>query len=489
MSIDWQYLREIAPELSAIGVGVDVLIALVTSSHVILNKRDTRAATAWVGLIWLVPFFGSMLYVFMGINRIERRAKILKEGATPYRVPLDEAPHSPEDLERELGVGQARMVEHARVVERVTGWPLLVGNAVETLVDGDETYPAMIDAIRGARVSISLMSYIFEATGVGGELVDALVEATERGLEVRVLIDDVGTRYARPRIHRVLKKRGVIVAKFLPAFLPRTFTHFNLRNHCKIMVIDGEIGFTGGMNIRQDCVLRSKPKYPTRDLHFRVRGPVVAQLQETFAKDWAFTTGEQLSGPAWFPELEPHGEVLSRGIIDGPDKDINNLERVFLAAITAARRSIRVVTPYFLPDRVLMHALHLAAQRGVEVDIVVPETGNLPVVRWAMWGHYRQFLRGTARLWLTPPPFDHSKLFVVDSYWVSIGSSNWDPRSLRLNFEFNLECYDDVLGESLESLALERLRAARLLTMEELDERSLFQNLRDGTARLLKPYL
>jgi cardiolipin synthase len=489
MSIDWQHLRDMAPELSAVGVAIDVVVAVLVSSHVILNKRDTRAATAWVGLIWLVPFVGAMLYVFLGINRIERRAKILREGATPYRVPLDDAPKSPADLDRELGADQARLVEHARVVERVTGWPLLVGNSVEVLVDGDETYPAMIAAIRSANTSISFMSYIFEAKGVGGELVDALAEAVERGVEVRVLIDDVGTRYARPRIHRVLRKRGVTVAKFLPALLPRSVTHFNLRNHCKIMVVDGRVGFTGGMNVRQDCVLRSSPKYPTRDLHFRVQGPVVAQLQETFAKDWAFTTGEKLGGPAWFPELEPEGPVLARGIIDGPDRDINNLERVFLAAVTAARRSIRIMTPYFLPDGVLMQALHLAAQRGVEVDVIVPEVGNLPVVRWAMWAHYRQFLRGTARIWLTPSPFDHSKLLVVDSYWVSIGSSNWDPRSLRLNFEFNLECYDEDLGESLHRLAGDRLKAARLLTMEELDQRSLLANLRDGTARLLKPYL
>jgi cardiolipin synthase len=489
MSVDWQYLRDIVPELSAIGVGVDVVVALFASSHVILNKTDSRAATAWVGLIWLVPFLGSFLYVVLGINRIERRAKILRESATPYRVPLDDAPKSPEDLDRELGVDQARFVEHARVVERVTAWPLLVGNSVETLVDGDAAYPAMIDAIRSAHRSVSFMTYIFEPTGIGRELVEALVDAKERGVDVRVLIDDVGTRYARPRIHRVLRKRGVRVANFLPALLPRSFTHFNLRNHCKIMVVDGRVGFTGGINIRQDCVLSSNPSYPTRDLHFRVRGPVVAQLQDTFARDWSFTTREKLSGPRWFPDLEPKGEVLARGIVDGPDKDINNLERVFLSAITAARRSIRVMTPYFLPDGVLMHALDLAAQRGVEVDIIVPEVGNLPVVRWAMWGHYRQIIRGAVRVWLTPPPFDHSKLLVVDGYWVSIGSSNWDPRSLRLNFEFNLECYDEALGQSLDALAGERLAAGRLLTNEELNRRSLFHKLRDGTARLLRPYL
>ena len=486
MSVNWQYLRDVGPGLSVV---VDLLIALVASAHVILNKSDTRSATAWVGLIWLVPFVGAGLYLFLGINRIERRARVLKGDATPYSVPLDEAPRVPADLDRELGAEQARFVELARVVGQVTGWPLVVGNAIEPLINGDEAYPSMIEAIERAEVSVSLASYIFEAKGVGAEIVGALAGAAERGVTVRVLIDDVGTRYARPRIHRVLRRRGVTVSQFMPALLPRSFTHFNLRNHSKILVVDGRVGFTGGINVRQHHVLSSNPRYPTRDLHFRVEGPVVSQLQETFVKDWAFTTGERLRGPDWFPKLEPRGDALARGIIDGPDRSINSLERIFLAAINAARRSIRIVTPYFLPDRVLLQALHLAGQRGVDVDIIVPEHGNLPVVRWAMWGHYRQVLRGRVRLWLSPPPFDHSKLMVVDSYWACIGSANWDPRSLRLNFEFNLETYDKNLGERLETEAQERMAAARLLTMEELDGRSLPKQLRDGTARLLKPYL
>ncbi len=484
--MDWQQLRDIAPELS---VMLDLAIALAASTHVILNKTDTRAATAWVGLIWLVPFLGAILYVFLGINRIQRRARVLKSGATHYSVPLDEAPRSPADLDRELGSDRARLIELARVVGNVTERPLLVGNRVDRLVDGDEAYPAMLEAIRGARKSISFVSYIFEARGVGGEFVDALADARARGVEVRVLIDDVGTRYARPRIDRVLRKRSVPVAKFLPAFLPRSVTHFNLRNHCKILVADGRVGFTGGMNIRQNSVLESNPKYPTKDLHFRVVGPVVAQLQDAFARDWAFTTGEQLEGSLWFPELEAEGKTLARGITDGPDRDIDKLHWVFLAAIGAARRSIHIMTPYFLPDRVLLKALHLAAQRGVEVDIIVPEAANLPVVRWAMWGHHRQVLREGVRLWLSPAPFDHSKLFVVDGYWSSIGSSNWDPRSLRLNFEFNIECYDDELGASLEEHVRHRLRDTRLLTLQELDGRSTFQKVRDGTARLMTPYL
>ncbi|KPK17085.1 MAG: hypothetical protein AMJ62_02345 [Myxococcales bacterium SG8_38] len=486
MSFDWQQLQDIAPGL---GVVLDLLLAIAASWHVILNKSDTRAATAWVGLIWLVPFVGAALYLFLGINRIQRRARVLRSGATSHSVPLDEAPRSPADLDRELGSDRARLIELARVVGNVTQRPLLVGNAVQTLVEGDEAYPSMLEAIRGARESISFVSYIFEPTGIGAEFVDALAEACQRGVEVRVLIDDVGTRYARPRIDRVLRKRGVPVAKFLPALLPRSVTHFNLRNHCKILVVDGRIGFTGGMNVRQACLLESNPKYPTKDLHFRVRGPVVAQLQETFAADWTFTTGERLEGSRWFPELRPEGLVLARGITDGPDLNIDKLHWVFLAAIEAARRSIHIVTPYFLPDLVLLKALHLAAHRGVEVDIVVPEKGNLPVVRWAMWGQYRHVLREGVRLWLTPPPFDHSKLFVIDGYWSAVGSANWDPRSLRLNFEFNLECYHEALGRELLDHARKKMKNARLLTMEELDRRTPLQQLRDGTARLMQPYL
>lgn len=486
MPVDWERVLSFAPEAS---VTLGVIVALLASGHVILNKTDTRAATAWAGLIWLVPVVGAILYLFLGINRIKRKAQELKSGATPYDVPLDDAPSSPADLDRELGNERARLIELARVVTDVTARPLVVGNSIQRLVDGDEAYPEMLRAIRGAQRSVTLVSYIFEASGVGGEFVDALAEARDRGVEVRVLIDDVGTRYGRPRIHRVLAKRGVPTARFLPAFLPRSITHFNLRNHRKILVVDGELGFTGGMNIRQGCLLASRPESGTKDLHFRVEGPVVGQLQEVFAEDWAFTTHERLEGRLWFPELEPRGETLARGITDGPDADIDALNWVFLAAVGAARRSIRIMTPYFLPDQPLLKALHLAAKRGVEVDVIVPEVGNLPVVRWAMWGHYDQVLREGLRLWLTPPPFDHTKLFVVDGYWASIGSTNWDPRSLRLNFEFNLECYDEALGTSLENHVRGRLEDARLLTVGELETRHPLQKLRDGSARLFTPYL
>jgi cardiolipin synthase len=268
------------------------------------------------------------------------------------------------------------------------------------------------------------------------------------------------------------------------------FRFANLRNHRKIMVVDGRVGFTGAMNIREGCLLKLSPRHPVRDLHFRVEGPAVADLQQVLADDWAFTTGELLQGERWFPRLDPAGEVLARGIADGQDEDFERLRLTLLGAVTSARSSVIVVTPYFLPDAALVTTLNVAAMRGVAVDILLPAENNLRLVQWASTAQLWQVLERGCRVWLTPPPFDHTKLMVVDGAWVLLGSSNWDPRSLRLNFEFDLECYGRGFGESLQRWARdERLRDARPVTLAEVDGRRLLVKLRDGMARLLSPYL
>jgi cardiolipin synthase len=263
----------------------------------------------------------------------------------------------------------------------------------------------------------------------------------------------------------------------------------NLRTHRKILITDGQMGFTGGMNIRVGHCLKRNPKSPVQDIHFRVQGPVVTQLQEVFADDWLFTTGESLRGEAWFPKPQKAGNMLARGVPDGPDEDYEKLRWTLLGALSTARYSIRVVTPYFLPDPSLVSALNLAAMRGVEVDILLPAQNNLAFVQWASRAMWWQVLTHGCRLWLTPPPFDHSKLMLVDGCWTLLGSANWDPRSLRLNFEYNLECYDYELTQQLEELVKAKRESAHRVTLEEVDQRPLPGRLRDGVARLLTPYL
>jgi cardiolipin synthase len=198
----------------------------------------------------------------------------------------------------------------------------------------------------------------------------------------------------------------------------------NLRTHRKILVADGVLGFTGGLNIRIGNCLQKKPRSPVQDLHFRVRGPVVTQMQEAFAEDWSFSTGESLRGEKWFPKPLSAGEAFARGVSDGPDEDFEKLRWTLLGALSIARSSVQIVTPYFLPDRAVVSALNLAAMRGVRVDIILPSKNNLPFVHWASQAMWWQVLEHGCHVWLTPPPFDHSKLMIVDGCWVLLGSAN-----------------------------------------------------------------
>jgi cardiolipin synthase len=457
-------------------------IALVASAHVVLNKRDVRAALGWSGLILFSPLIGSLLYMVLGINRIQRRAARLRDTALGEEpLEIDHACCSeiglPDELERLCGF-----------VGRVVSLPLTVGNAIDPLESGDVAFPAMLKAIDEAERSVVLETYIFDYDRAGARFVDALVAAAKRGVEVRVLVDGVGAKYSRPRITHVLRRRGVRVEEFLSSLSPRS-AYWNLRNHRKILVVDGRVGFAGGMNIREGNLLVEAPSSPIQDLQFRIEGPVVEHLMRVFAEDWMFTTGESFAGDAWKVVRDPAGPVAARGVPDGPDEDFEMLRWTLLGALSEASRSVRIATPYFLPEQPLITALNVAAMRGVAVEILLPEKGNLRTVQWAATAQLWQVLERGCRVWLTPPPFDHTKLMLVDDGWSLIGSGNWDPRSLRLNFEFNVECYDRGLAGRLGRLLDRKKQRAREVTLAEVDARPLPVRLRDGVARLLLPYL
>ena len=471
--------------LAALATVLVLMLSAIASAHAVLNKREVHASISWAALIWLAPVVGAGAYWLLGMNRIRRRAAELRAGAQKVRsLPLV-TPLEPDDLPL-LIHGGPQLAELARLMADASARPLLPGNRIAPLIDGDAAYPVMLAAIERAQHSIALGTYIFDSSPIGRRFVDALAAAHARGVQVRVLLDDVGARYSFPQADGLLAARGVRVARFLPMWRA---PYYNLRNHRKLLVVDGRYGVTGGMNIRAHHVLADAPPQPTRDLSFEVQGPVVAQLMEVFAEDWAFTTRESLSGPEWFPPLPASGSVAARGIPDGPDEDMDRTRWTFLGGLSCARRSVRVLTPYFLPESAIATAFNLAAMRGVKVDIAVPEHGNLPVVQWAMWGHFRKVLDHGCRLWLTPRPFDHAKLMVVDDLWVAFGSPNWDPRSLRLNFELGVECYDPELATRMGALFDERLAHARQVVVSDLEQRSFALRLRDGVARLFTPYL
>jgi cardiolipin synthase len=302
-----------------------------------------------------------------------------------------------------------------------------------------------------------------------------------------VLIDGVGGGWlTSPAYHR-LHRQGVTAARFMHSLLPWRMPFLNLRNHKKVLVIDGRTGFTGGMNIADENVMATNPKMPVQDLHFRINGPVVSQLVQAFVDDWSFVTGENLGGNAWLPAIPPRSGPPSRVIDSGPDEQLEKIEFAVLQAVSCARTSIAVMTPYFLPDERLITALSLAAMRRVAVDLVIPRQSNHSLVDWAARTNSAPLLADGVRIWRSPPPFHHDKIMVVDGEWCLIGSCNWDIRSFRLNFELCMEVYDRDLATTLTTL-MERTRGSEL-TQAELDARSLPTRIRDAAARLMLPYL
>ena len=453
--------------------------ALLASGHAVVHKRDSRSAAIWLLLIWILPAVGPVLYVVLGVNRVERRAARMRRNMVRHRT-------DPQFPASEPGT---HFTPLARLVGQMVQRPLLSGNAVDVLIDGANAYPAMLEAINRAQRSIAMASYIFDGDGIGNEFVHALADAAKRGVELRVLIDDVDARFSSSSAVKALRKNGVNVAVFNPPLVPARLHALNLRNHRKILVVDGAIGFTGGLNVACRYWRPEAPEQAFRDLHFRLRGPVVAQLMEVFADDWQFTTDEALRGAPWFPQLHEQGTVLARAIEAGPDESFERVRWAILGGVNAAQRSIRVLSPYFIPDQALITALDAAAMRGVEVDIVVPETSDLRHVHWAMFGQLWQVLDHGCRVWARPGPFDHSKLLLVDGAWTLLGSANWDARSLRLNFEVNVECYSVELGAHLDGLVQARIQQSRPLTLEVINARSFPVKLRAGIARLFAPYL
>ncbi len=470
-------------------------VAVATAIHALLFKRDPRSAFAWVAICLLFPVAGPLLYAFFGINRIRTRAKKLEEERS-FRIERDEkrtAALAPFEVSHDDLPDEYQNI--ARIADAVTRRPLVSGNTIAPLADGESAYPEMLKAIDSAERYVLMSTYIFQRDESGRRFVESLSNAVQRGVEVRVIIDGVGELYGLPRrIGKLLKRRGVRVARFLPPKIFPPTLYVNLRNHRKLLIIDGRTGFTGGMNIGDRHLAQSpEPPARARDIHFKFEGPVVAQLEYAFLDDWHFCTGDET------PPGEPHdwskkakgtqATAVCRAVAEGPNEDFNMLDTILVGAISSARQRVLIVTPYFLPSREMIGALQSAALRGAGVTLIMPEKNNLPFVHWATRKMLWEMVEYGVNTYYQPPPFAHTKLFIIDDFYAQVGSANLDPRSLRLNFELNVEVFDRGLVQRLVDYADSIQRRSRAITAEELDGRSLPVRTRDALAWLFSPYL
>jgi cardiolipin synthase len=463
------------------------LLSLAAAGHALLFKRDSRSALVWTSLNLTLPIIGPFLYWCLGINRISRRARSWHEsgrrisGSSIY--PLDDTQQSCPLLPEE-----ASHLKDLRVLgDRVVTTPLRGGNGIKLLENGDNAYPAMLEAICRAKESINLTSYIFDADGIGTDFVDQLTAAAERGVAVRIIIDALGEKYSRVSPVKAFRGSRVRLERYLPL---RHGAYINLRNHKKLLIIDGVEAFTGGMNIRGGHILATTaPEQALHDIHFSVHGPVVADLQRSFLEDWFFVTGERLNAPLFFPSIDYMGSAVMRCISDGPDKEFRKLEQLIMGALSCSARSVCIMTPYFIPERSMISALITASLRGVDVRILLPGQSNIPFVQWASQSLLWELAASGIKIYYQPPPFVHTKLMLIDDVWTLIGSANLDARSLRLNFELNLSVFDTVFATRVRAHFEHSILTAQEISLQMLENRPLPIKLRDSFFHLFAPYL
>jgi len=446
-----------------------LLLAIVPSLHALLTKSDPRSALSWIAVCCLVPYAGALLYGLLGINRV-RRAEPL-DTAARAATPQSAAP-------------AGWFAEQVHIADALTRRPLEGGNHIEPLHNGELAFPRMLAAIAQAEHSVWLATYIFQTDPVGRQFIATLAAAARRGVAVRVLVDGVGEWYDWPHAVPLLRRAGVRAARFLPPRLLPPSLALNCRNHRKILVVDGTVGFIGGMNLGGREVGGSTGRRMT-DIHFCLRGPVVGQLAQTFAEDWEFATREPLPQPAPQPDA---GQCLCRVITGGPDQDVDKLLLILLSALASARQHVQIMTPYFIPPLELVAALEATALRGVIVTVVLPRRSNLRYIDWATLHWIPALVARGVRVHLQDPPFSHAKLFVVDGQYAHIGSVNVDTRSLRLNFEIAVEVYDRRLCGELAAFVGERERAVPALAPGS-EGAKLLPRIRNALCWLVSPYL
>ena len=372
-----------------------------------------------------------------------------------------------------------------RTMSVLLGPPLVNGNHTAVLVNGEQIFPAMLAALRGARKTITFEMYIYWSGRIGQEFADVLAERARAGVKVHVLLDGVGSGKIDERYIEQMKQAGVQLERYNP---PRFYTvgRLNNRTHRKLLVIDGTIGFTGGVGIADQWTGNAQDPQHWRDTHFRLEGPAVAQMQSAFMDNWTEVTGDVLHGEDYFPPLKRVGAQLAQIFTSSPGGASDSMQLMYLLSIAAARRDVVLSASYFVPDNVEVKTLVEALKRGVKVRIIVPGPHmDASIVRRASRARWGELLEAGAEIYEYGPTMFHCKVMVVDDVWTSVGSTNFDNRSFAVNDEANLNIYDRDFARAQVRIFEQDLKQSRRITLEEWRSRPVREKLRERAASLL----
>ncbi|SHJ85499.1 cardiolipin synthase [Anaerobranca californiensis DSM 14826] len=460
---------------------ISVLNLIFAITLIFLERRDPTATWAWVLILTLLPGIGFIIYLFFGL-RFRKRKIYREKQIKDFRFPHDFS----------STINRILFQIHTPYIRRMVrlGYKShpssFVGyNEVEIFVRGEDKFNSLFQDIEKAQCHIHINYYIIKNDHLGRKLLELLTQKAYEGVEVRVLYDGMGCRKLPRNFFAPLFKAGGKAVKFSPSFLD-----INYRNHRKIVVIDGKVGYIGGFNVGKEYLGQKEEFGFWRDTHLRLVGESVDTLQYRFLLDWNFASGEEVDYyQRYFPKKENLGEVKVQIVTSGPDSREEEIKYLFLKMIYGAKKSIYIQTPYFIPDQTMLEALKIATMSGVDVRIVVPDKPDHPFVYEANHSYLGLMLESGARCYHYKGGFLHSKTIVVDGEVASVGTTNMDVRSFKLNFEINAFIYDTKTASELKGIFLADLEICEEITLEKYNQRSIGMKFKESIARLVSPIL
>lgn len=481
------------------------ILSVIISIKLILENRDPSKTLVWILIFVLFPVIGILIYALLGRNI--RKLKINKTYKIANNMKKENLLFNLEEMQ-ELARCQSVMIKEGKLpgyekkdrrVLRVislllnTGiFPFTINNNVEIYVDGNEKFRNLINDIRNAKDHIHLEYFIIKDSEIGDKIKKELIEKAKEGIKIRIIYDDVGCWrfWFHRKFFNEMKVYGIEIVPYLKGKITLPIGgQLNYRNHRKIVVIDGKIGYTGGINIGDEYVGKNKKFGYWRDTHIRVEGTSVYMLQMIFLTDWYYNTKEVLLKEKLFPKLSTKGNCMMQIVASGPDSDWESMHYAYFYAICQAKKSIYIETPYFIPDESLLKALKCAALSGVEVIILFPKIADHKIVNTASYSYFQEILECGGKVYLYNKGFLHSKVIIIDDFMVSTGSANMDLRSFKLNFEVNAFIYDEKVISEIKEDFMNDLKSSEELERNKFENRKIRMKIKESVSRLFSPIL
>lgn len=468
---------------------VFVITAIPVAIMIILEKRSPFKTAAWILVLLLLPIFGVIFYLIFGQEYRKRKMFSTRglKGLKDLRQMTSEQLGKIDTTSRKTNSKWVKSEHIIRLLLNNSSALFTTANQLEILKDGEHTFGAIFKAIETARHHIHLESYILSDDKIGNRLKDLLIKKRREGVEVRVIYDDVGSWDLRKKFIRQLQETGIEIYPFMEVRFPRLTSKVNYRNHRKIVVVDGETGFIGGLNFADRYIEGLPGVGHWRDTHLKIKGDAASCLQIIFAVDWYFITNHNLYGHSYFPPFTEAKGVPVQVAASGPDFEWKSILQAFFAAITSAREKVYMVTPYLMPPPALKTALKTAALCNVDVRIIIPEKSDAALSKWCSFSYVESLLEAGIRIYFYRGGFIHSKYLLADDSFATIGTSNFDYRSFETNFEANAFIYQEEFTQKLEELFFEDLAQCREVTLKEWQQRSSLFKVREALAHIVSP--